>query len=187
MPVFVVTHVKKSDNEKHKELEETVLNQAAWDNIRQLFFVSEVDADGVLGGLIHTRAAAIDVLTHESTHAVIQYDILGGLPGENITGAINEGYADVFGCLKEENWRIGEASFWGGRCERNIAVPDDSKARTKGPSVIGGKNYIDFTTNHSDNGGVHTNSLIVSHSAYLMHKDNHPSNGLTWDELGKVW
>jgi hypothetical protein len=33
-----------------------------------------------------------------------------------------------------------------------------------------------------DNGGVHTNSFLISHAAYLMYK-----YGLTWDTLEKLW
>ena len=54
--------------------------------------------DTVAANAIYSYAVALDVLTHETAHAVLYFDIPGGLPDVNITGAINEGYTDIFGC-----------------------------------------------------------------------------------------
>ncbi len=136
----------------------------------------------------YSCAVAKDALTHESTHAVVQYSIGGSFASyyRNAPGAINEGYADIFACLNDKNWTIGEELFDEDSSYtslRNIATPNDRRACTQGPSELSGDYFIDYTRYpYWDHGGVHTNSLLVSHAAYLMHK-----NGLTWDELGKVW
>lgn len=135
----------------------------------------------------YSCAAARDALVHESAHAVIQYSVGMGFAGyyRNAPGAINEGYADIFACLNDRNWTIGEELFDSGSrytSLRNVAVPDDSSSYTQGPSELGGAHYIDYTRATQDNGGVHYNSLLVSHAAYLMYE-----GGLTWDELGELW
>ena len=138
----------------------------------------------------YSMAAGIDILVHETTHAVIDYDVPGGLPYENATGAVNEGYADVFGCVKDQNWLLAEKLYKDNTflCMRNISWPGDDVAKNQGPSKIGGKYYIDYVKDKSDHGGVHTNSFIISHAAYLMHEDKAGKGvGLTWDELGQVW
>ena len=113
---------------------------------------------------VHSFACAVDILTHESTHAVLQYVTgINDWVEESPLRAITEGYADVFACIKDKNWKIGEDLYvfdGNENCLRNIEtqfVGDKSEA------------YID---------SVH----YVSHLAYLMYK-----NGLTWDELGKIW
>ncbi len=141
----------------------------------------------------HFMGAATDILTHESEHGVLKF-IVGELPYKNATGAIDEGYADVFACIKDENWQMGEQLFdFSNRfkCMRDIAVLSGdlilNKAKLYNLNVI----YYYYKTSKpkkdNDNNDVHYNSHIVSHPAYLMHRDYDPVNGLTWDELAKVW
>lgn len=101
MTVDVVTHLDESQG---------YTDNAAW---------CSYSTGTKLGGYIEigdpstnqrSQAAAIDVLAHESTHGVLTYQIgrfhlsggnwIDNFPYNNDTGAINEGYADIFGCLK---------------------------------------------------------------------------------------
>ncbi|MBQ7666057.1 MAG: M4 family metallopeptidase [Synergistaceae bacterium] len=174
------------------------------DNARWNGNYIRIGAKSLFGGQTHSGAVALDVLTHETTHAVMQYTIAGEFPYYNATGAINEGYADIFGCIKNMNWLYGAKSYEGSdkyTCNRNIAEPNDPKAKYQGPEKIGGDRYVDYTKifkngyfkfygiwDVNDHGGVHTNSFIISHAAYLMHESNPAiSGGLTWEELAKVW
>ncbi len=159
---------------------------------------------------IHSRAVAPDVIAHESTHGVLQYiitqqhsseanfDFGVEFPYRNATGAINEGYADIFGCIKDTNWLHGERLYNRYSSTRNISNPGDESALSQGPERIGGDRYFDYTADRyvlwfkvhdstEDNGGVHTNSFIISHAAYLMHQDSGAANGLSWQTLGQVW
>ncbi len=151
-------------------------NNAFW-NGEGIFFSDIGD------GCDYSCASAIDTVAHESTHAVVQYTIPGGLPYENATGAINEAYADIFGCLKDHNWTCSEGLYKQDsaseiKCFRNI--PES------GPSWNIDELYEIYRTvqpaKNNDYNGVHTYSLIISRSAYLMYRD-----GLTWDKLGKLW
>ncbi|MBR0253905.1 MAG: InlB B-repeat-containing protein, partial [Synergistaceae bacterium] len=155
-------------------------SNALWSLSRGIMVGDNLMANDLTDGTIHTRAAAIDILTHETAHAVITYDTELSLGTNNITGAINEGYADIFGCLKDHNWKIGENIYPqdSNKCGRNIANPSDSNANEQGASKISELGNYDRD--------IHNQSLIVSHAAYLMHEKT-TKNGLTWDELGQVW
>ena len=120
-----------------------------------------------------TTSGALDVVAHEFTHGVFQY-ITGGVPYSNAPGAINEGYADIFGCLVEGDWQIGED--W--KTLRDASNPTAYSA----PDKLSSPFYIDYTVDSSDNGGVHTNSSLVYHAAYLMNK-----YGMSKEVLAKVW
>lgn len=79
-------------------------NNAFWNG--DSIFVCDIES-----GADYSCGAALDVMTHESTHAVVQFSIPGNLPYSNATGAINEAYADIFGALKDHNWTVAESLF----------------------------------------------------------------------------
>lgn len=117
-------------------------------------------------------SGALDVVAHEYTHAVIENT--AGLIYYGESGALNESYADIMGNLIEgkddPEWLIGE----------DIMKIDDAGLRSMSnpeqfmqPSKVGGEYYAD-TEDEYDNGGVHINSGILNHAAYLMWK-----NGIT--------
>ena len=123
-------------------------------------------------------AAALDVVAHEYAHGIFEV-VAGIIEYSGITGAIEEGYADIFACLVQGDWIMGEnlyANSDGGL--RNIKDPP----KTGNPDRVGGTNYVKPTDLKNDNGGVHDNSTIISHAAYLMEQ-----KGLTKDDLAKIW
>lgn len=135
---------------------------------------------------IRSYAAAAEVITHESTHAVMQYRLNTFFPYMNATGAINEGYADIFGCLYTRQWLNGDNISANGAYERNIANPYDPAAGQNqklaniiahSPAALSERYTGDF-----DNGGVHINSSLISYPAYLM-----KSQGMEWETLGRLW
>jgi Zn-dependent metalloprotease len=112
-------------------------------------------------------SAAVDVVAHELTHAVT--DFSAGLVYRNESGALNEAFSDIMataveffvqpagsGAMKAD-YLAGEDAVSGGgfRSLENPAasgLPDHYAARYMGTA---------------DNGGVGTNSAIVSHAYYL--------------------
>ncbi len=120
-----------------------------------------------------TVASALDIVSHEYAHAVIE-NTAGELPYENATGAINEAYADIFACFIDGNWTLGED--WD--TVRDISNPNEYET----PSEMNGKYFIDYNNTNTDLGGVHTNSTVISHCAYLMSKYS-----LDSDTLEKLW
>lgn len=127
-----------------------------------------------------------DVVAHEFTHAVISYVIdkagaSSGLTYYGESGALNEAYADIMGCLIEgktgvNKWLIGEDS---GSADRDIQTPSNS-------SIPHADNYSNITDSYwngilnnimdRDYEGVHIFSTIFSHAACLMMMDSRTSS-----------
>ncbi|MCD8130156.1 MAG: M4 family metallopeptidase [Lachnospiraceae bacterium] len=123
--------------------------------------------------LTATTANALDAIAHEYTHGVYQY-IVGrnyGYDDGTYIGAIQEGYSDIFGCLVEGDWEVGED--W--KTIRSASDPESLSC----PDRLSSQYYS--TSNSGDTRG-HTNATIVSHAAYLMY-----SNGMSKNTLAKLW
>ncbi len=123
-----------------------------------------LDPDGdpnawVEWGEIHfwDEFVALDVMAHEWTHRVIGNT--SGLCYQNECGAMNEGFADLFGNLVQGNeYEVAEYSTHG--IIRDMAQP----SRFDDPD-----RYSLYRTDITwDNGGVHTNSGIFNRVHYLM-------------------
>jgi uncharacterized repeat protein (TIGR02543 family) len=119
-----------------------------------------------------TAAAGLDVVGHEFTHGVVQYKTKLSKCYQNIPGAINEGYADIFGYFIEgdndDEWLHNEDNARFARADRNMSNPGEFGYA----SSVGDVNYINPVANPDDTndfGGVHWNSTIVSHAAFLMY------------------
>ncbi|MGB3232604.1 MAG: M4 family metallopeptidase [Mycobacterium sp.] len=132
---------------------------AFWDPTRQQF------AYGNSGYL----QAALDIVGHEFTHAVVSYVVGtgGSVLDYGESGALNEAYADVLGVLIEGKsgagrWLLGEDSDYG--IIRNLADPA-SVVTGLGPHR---SHYSTRYTGTADDAGEHINSTIFSHAAYRM-------------------
>jgi Zn-dependent metalloprotease len=122
-------------------------------------------------GDVRGFAMADDVVGHEFTHGVTQYE--SGLVYQNESGAINESLSDVFGEFIDltngagndaanVRWLIGEdITGAGGGAIRNMSNPP----QFGDPDRIGSPRYY---LGGNDNGGVHTNSGVNNKAAYLM-------------------
>ena len=157
-------------------------DNAAWcydsNNTGDLGFIIIGDL-GNTSTFSYSPAVGIDTLVHETTHGVLFHDVLSG---GTLPAFINEAYADVFGCIWDQNWVLDERLYIPGgekKYLRNIKLPNDPDASNKGPSKISDMSKYDTTDPHRK-------GLIISHASYLMHKD-YISKGLTWNELGQVW
>lgn len=112
MTVHLVTHASGwNDN-------------ACWNSGSQTISVGNI-GDSSLYDL--TRAIGLDTLTHETGHAVLYY-VTGGIPYRNATGAIDDGYADIFGCLRDRDWRHGWRADNDGDPETGITYFKDKKS-----------------------------------------------------------
>ncbi len=105
---------------------------------------------------------ALDVCGHEITHGLTSFT--ANLNYSYESGALNEGFSDVFGTVIEyygnpstANWLIGEAFY---------TIRSMSNPNTYGqPDTYQGTNWA---TGSADNGGVHTNSGILNFWFYLL-------------------
>ena len=163
-------------------------DNAFWDGQQMVF------GDG--DGLIFERfTKCLDVIGHELTHGVTQYE--ANLAYEGQSGALNESISDVFGSLVKQfalgqaadraDWLIGAGLFTPrvkGVALRSMKAPgtayDDSRIG-KDPQPAHMRDYSDTA---DDNGGVHINSGIPNRAFYLAATG---FGGKAWLKAGRVW
>lgn len=106
---------------------------------------------------------ALDITAHEITHGLTSFT--ADLTYQDESGALSEGYSDIFGCAVEwfakptmANWLMGENI---GSTIRSISNP-----KSKGlPNCYQGTYWY---TGTGDNGGVHTNCGPLAYWFYLL-------------------
>lgn len=147
------------------------------------------------GQLFNRFTIAIDVIGHELTHGVTQYE--AGLVYKNESGALNESFSDVFGSLvkqrslnqtaEQADWLIGAGLLAPG--VNGVALRSMKAPGTAYNDPVLGKdpqpaNYKDLYRGKQDNGGVHINSGIPNHAFYLAAT---AIGGYAWEKAGKIW
>ena len=139
--------------------------------------------------------AALDVIGHELTHGVTQYE--ANLTYFSQPGALNESMSDVFGSLVKQymrgqtasqaDWVIGEGLFTSnvnGVGIRSMKAPGtayDDPVLGKDPQPGHMSNYVNTI---EDNGGVHINSGIPNHAFYVVTRE---LGGYAWEKAGVIW
>ena len=140
------------------------------------------DKDGVgfmcygLGNDTIDAVVALDVLAHEYTHLVIDFNGNGGLASIGESGALNESFADIMGCAVEHfvlcenaNWVIGESIMRTHSNLRSLKNPKNSLDGLKPqPNTYKGDYWIDISDEDNDKGGIHTNSGVQNKWFYLL-------------------
>jgi bacillolysin len=150
---------------------------ACWDgNNSKIFFGDETT-------MFKPFAKALDIISHEFTHAVTQYT--ANLKYETQSGALNEAFSDIFGCMVDrDDWLMGEdiTKVSPGFLRSLINPHEGAEGQLSGlihPATMDEYQILpnDGTGNH-DNGGVHVNSTIPARTAYLV------AEGLTQEGSG---
>ena len=138
---------------------------------------------------------SIDVIGHELTHGVTQYE--AALEYQGQAGALNESFSDVFGTLIKQHalkqtvdkadWLIGAGLFTrkvNGIALRSMKEPGSAyNDPTIGKDPQPG-HMKDFVNTTSDNGGVHINSGIPNRAYYLTATE---LGGNAWEKAGYIW
>ena len=140
---------------------------------------------------------AIDVIGHELTHGVTQYE--ASLEYRFQSGALNESFSDVFGSLVKQrtlgqtadqaDWLIGEGIFTSnvnGLALRSMKDPGsayDDPVLGKDPQPGHMNDFQDLPMWY-DNGGVHINSGIPNRAFYFVATE---IGGYAWDVAGEIW
>lgn len=167
---------RNSYDNNHAEIVATVhYNESYYSNGYDNAFWSPQDKQFVFGDgdqMFTPLTGALDVTAHEFTHAIIERT--ANLEYQCESGALNEAYADILGNIIEgkndDQWLLGEDIMKNGDAGlRNMSNPEAFSQ----PSKVGGKYYVNPTNpnDYNDYGGVHTNSGIINHAAYLMWKN----------------
>jgi Zn-dependent metalloprotease len=156
---------------------------AFWDGQGHMFFG---DGDGQL----FTRlTGSLDVIGHELTHGVTQYE--ANLIYQGQSGALNESMSDVFGSLVKQyakkqtadqaDWLIGN-DIVGPTLKpalRSMKAPGTANKYDKQPASM--DKYVNTA---ADNGGVHVNSGIPNHAFYVTATT---IGGKAWESAGRIW
>jgi Zn-dependent metalloprotease len=163
--------------------------QNAFWNGRQMVYG---DGDGLI---FRSFTKALDVIAHELTHGIIQNEANLNYRGQ--PGALNESFADVFGCLvkqykrresaEEADWLIGEDLFLPGVKAKGIRSMKEPGTAYDDP-VLGKDpqpgHMRDYVATDEDNGGVHLNSGIPNRAFYELAIR---LQGFAWEKAGLIW
>ena len=147
------------------------------------------------GDLFQRFTQSLDVIGHELTHGVVQFE--ANLIYEGQAGALNESFADVFGSLVkqhsrrekvgEADWLIGRELFQHptkGKALRSLKNPGtayEDPVLGKDPQPAHMKNFV---STDEDNGGVHINSGIPNKAFY---ETAMRLGGYAWEKAGRIW
>jgi len=141
---------------------------AFWDGSRMTY-----GDGGTSGGVTYTPLTAMDICGHEVTHGVTERT--SNLTYSGQSGALNEGFSDIFGTAIEfyakgasGNWQIGENI---GAAFRSMSNPNQFSQ----PDTYLGTFWY---TGTGDNGGVHTNSGVLNFWFYLMAQGGSGTNDI---------
>jgi Zn-dependent metalloprotease len=163
-------------------------NNAFWNGTQMVYG----DGDGQI---FNRFTMCLDVIGHELTHGVTQYE--AALEYQGQPGALNESLSDVFGVLVKQyklnqtvdkaDWLIGAGLF--SRKVKGVALRSMKKPGTAYDDPTIGKDsqpghMRDYVNTSSDNGGVHINSGIPNHAFYLAAME---IGGKAWEKAGKIW
>jgi len=184
---------RDSIDNKGMRIDSTVHYQNGYDNA---FWDGQqmVYGDGD-GNLFNRFTIAIDVIGHELTHGVTQFE--AGLNYSQQSGALNESMSDVFGSLVKQysmkqtaadaDWLIGQGLLTPG--VKGIALRSMKAPGTAYDDPVLGKDpqpatMTDYVNTTSDNGGVHINSGITNHAFYVVATE---IGGYAWEKAGQIW
>jgi len=172
----------------------TGYDNAFWDG--ELMVYGDGDEDLPVDERLFNRfTSAIDVIGHELTHGVTQFE--AKLQYFQQPGALNESMSDVFGSLVKQyqlrqtataaDWIIGAGLLTAnvnGVGIRSMKAPGtayDDPVLGKDPQPAHMRDYV---TTISDNGGVHINSGIPNHAFYVTALE---LGGFAWERAGQIW
>jgi Zn-dependent metalloprotease len=197
--LFKDVYGRNSIDDEGMTIESSVHYRVGYDNAfwngGQMVY-GDGDEDLPEGARLFNRfTAALDVIAHELTHGITQFE--AGLLYRGQAGALNESISDVFGALvnqymhketaAEAEWIIGKGLFTvnvNGIGVRSLKAPGtayDDPVIGKDPQPGHMDNYVNTK---EDNGGVHINSGIPNHAFYVCAVD---LGGYAWEKAGRIW
>jgi Zn-dependent metalloprotease len=197
--LFSSVYERNSIDNNGMRLDSTVHYQKGYDNAfwngEQMVY-GDGDEDVPVGERLFNRfTIAIDVIGHELTHGVTQFE--AKLVYSFQPGALNESMSDVFGSLVKQyslnqtaaqaDWIVGAGLFTAnvnGVGIRSMKAPGtayDDPVLGKDPQPGHMRDYVNTV---SDNGGVHINSGIPNHAFYITALE---LGGYAWEKAGQIW
>jgi Zn-dependent metalloprotease len=197
--LFLDTYQRNSIDGNGMRLDSTVHYGRGYDNAfwngKQMVY-GDGDEDLPENQRLFNRfTIALDVIGHELSHGVTQYEAALAYQGQS--GALNESMSDVFGVLvkqkslnqtaQQADWIIGAGLFTSrvnGVGIRSMKAPGtayDDPVLGKDPQPAHMKDYVNTV---EDNGGVHINSGIPNYAFYVTAIE---IGGYAWEKAGRIW
>jgi Zn-dependent metalloprotease len=175
--LYASQHGRNSINNAGMVIVSSVHYDSSYDN-------ASWDGSQMIYGDAYGFALADDVVAHELTHGVTQYE--SNLFYYYQSGAINESFSDLWGEFYDQTngqgndtpvmkWMLGE-DVSGLGVRRSMSDPTNYTDPDMMSSVY-------YYKDEEDNGGVHTNSGVNNKAVYLM-VDGGDFNGKTVSALG---
>jgi Zn-dependent metalloprotease len=197
--LFMDAYQRNSIDANGMRLDSTVHYGKGYDNAfwngKQMVYGDGDEDLPVEDRLFNRFTIAIDVIGHELSHGVTQFEAALAYYGQS--GALNESMSDVFGSLvkqrslnqtaSEADWIIGAGLFTSkvnGVGIRSMKAPGtayDDPVLGKDPQPAHMRDYV---TTIEDNGGVHINSGIPNRAFYIAATE---IGGYAWEKAGRVW
>lgn len=197
--LYYEVYNRNSVDNNGMRLDSTVHYQKGYDNAfwdGQQMVYGDGDEDLPADQRLFNRfTASIDVMGHELTHGVTQFE--ANLVYAAQSGALNESISDVFGSLVKQrargqlatdaDWIIGEGLFTlnvkgvGIRSMKAPGTAYNDPVLGKDPQPAHMKDYVNTL---EDNGGVHINSGIPNHAFYIAAVE---IGGFAWEKAGQIW
>lgn len=151
-------------------------NNAQWVGGINNRFMQYGDGDG----LLFTPLTALDICGHEMGHGITEFTA-ALVPGTQESGALNEGFSDIWGACVERRsaptkltWLIGEEIFAGAAfsCIRNMQNPNsNTTAEGQHPDTYLGNFW-------RADGESHNNSTVLSHWFFLLSQGGNGTNDI---------
>ncbi|SMO58706.1 Protealysin propeptide [Saccharicrinis carchari] len=197
--LYELVYGRTSIDDKGMDLISTVrylkgYDNAFWNGAQMVYGEGDEDLPEA-DRLFNRFTIAIDIIGHELTHGVTQYE--ANLVYKDQAGALNESFSDVFGSLvkqrlnnqkaNEADWIIGEGLFTanvngvGIRSMKNPGTAYNDPVIGKDPQP---GHMNDFVVTTRDRGGVHINSGIPNKAFYLAATK---MGGYAWEKAGLIW
>jgi Zn-dependent metalloprotease len=132
------------------------------ENLANAFWTGKLLAFG--DGINNNPYVELDVVSHELTHGVTQYE--ANLQYSNESGALNESFSDILAKAVEFD-TFGDTATWQlAKHSRDGGLRDLSNPNLKNqPDTYAGDMWH---TSYDDSGGVHTNSGVQNFWFYLL-------------------
>lgn len=197
--LFQEIYNRNSIDDKGMRMDSTVHYRRGYDNAfwngEQMVYGDGDEDQPVDDRLFNRFTIAIDIIGHELTHGVTQFE--AKLVYSFQPGALNESMSDVFGALvkqrhlnqeaSEADWIIGggllteNVNGVGIRSMKEPGTAYDDPVLGKDPQPGHMDNYVNTV---SDNGGVHINSGIPNRAFYITAME---LGGYAWEKAGQIW
>lgn len=158
-------------------------DNASWVVDEQVFRVLPAEK------LVLSVSSGAEVMAHEYTHAVFGSKLAGTFDNASPElGGLNEGYADLFGCLASgsTDWIVGLnvlSEINETVCIRDIGNINRDDEQLQDIKLLGDLKYPEKYKGDNWDGESHRISVLISHVAYEMCK----SGLFSEDEVAHIW